>query len=70
MYSETSTDVVFEYKGDGCCVPRDITSVRFIEGLQKIGFEAFRKCTSLESITFPSTLELRLVIMHLMVAAI
>ena len=37
-------------------VPKDITSVRFNEGLQKIGDEAFSNCTSLESITLPSTL--------------
>ena len=29
-------DVMFEYTGDGCSVPKDITSVRFTEGLQKI----------------------------------
>ena len=34
---ETSADMVFEYTGDGCSVPKDVTSVRFNEGLQKIG---------------------------------
>ena len=53
---ETSTDVVFEYTGDGCSVPKDVISVRFTEGLQKIGDEAFYKCTLLESIKLPSTL--------------
>ena len=38
---ETSADVVFEYTGDGCSVPKDVTSVRFREGLQKIGNDAF-----------------------------
>jgi len=53
---ETSADdVVFEYTGDGCSVPKDITSVQFKEGVQKIGDRAFYNCTSLESITVPST---------------
>ena len=53
---ETSAeDVVFEYTGDGCSVPKDITSVRFTEGLQKIEDGAFKDCTSLKSITLPST---------------
>ena len=30
---ETSADVVFEYMGDGCSVPKDVISVRFNEGL-------------------------------------
>ena len=34
---ETSADIMFEYTGDGCYVPKDITCVRFIDGLQKIG---------------------------------
>ena len=53
---ETSPDVVFEYTGPGCFVPKDITSVRFKEGLQKIRDGAFYNCTSVESITIPSTL--------------
>ena len=53
--SETSADVVFEYTGDGCSVPKDVTSVLFKEGLQKIGYGAFMGCTELESITIPST---------------
>ena len=40
---ETSTtDVVFEYTGVGCSVPKDVTSVRVKEGLQKIGDGAFK----------------------------
>ena len=52
---ETSPDVVFEYTGPGCYVPKDITSVCFEEGLQKIRDGAFYNCTLLESITLPST---------------
>ena len=52
---KTSADVVFEYTGDGYSVPKDITSVRFIEGLHKIGDEAFHECSSLKSIELPST---------------
>ena len=52
---ETSADVVFVYTGDGCSVPRDIISVQFNDGLQKIGEGAFCNCTSLKSITIPST---------------
>ena len=52
---ETSADVVFEYTGDGCSVPKNVTCVQFNEGLQKIGHTAFFNCTSLESITIPST---------------
>ena len=46
----------FEYTGVGCSVPKYITSVRFNDGLQKIGTSTFIDCTSLESITLPSTL--------------
>ena len=46
---------VFEYTGVGCSVPKDITSVRFNDGLQKIGTSTFIDCTSLESITLPPT---------------
>ena len=48
---ETSAVGEIEYTGVGCSVPKDIISVRFNEGLQKIGNEAFYKCTFLESIT-------------------
>ena len=74
----TSAEVVYEYTGKGCGVPKDVTSVRFHpsvveveddafrsciklrevmfnERLQKIGFSAFSKCTSLASIKLPST---------------
>ena len=44
---ETSVDVVIEYTGFGCSVPKDITSVRFKRGLQKIGDGAFGERTSL-----------------------
>ena len=47
---------MFEYTGDGCLVPKDITSVRFNEGLIKIGEEAFFNCKSLTSITLPPSL--------------
>ena len=46
---------MFEYTGDGCTVPKDVIGVRIKEGLQKIGNGAFSKCTSLKSITIPST---------------
>ena len=53
---ETSPeDVVFEYTGFRCSVPKDVISVRFNEGVQKIEVVAFRHCTSLKSITLPST---------------
>ena len=52
----TSADVVFEYTGDGCSVPKDVTSVRFNNGLQRIGNHAFFRCTSLDNITIPPTL--------------
>ena len=47
--------MVFEYTGDGCSVPKDVISVRFNDGLQKIGDRAFSKCRSLERIVLPST---------------
>ena len=52
---ETSVDVVFEYTGIECSVPKDVISVRVKEGVQKIGDGAFYKCTLLKSITLPST---------------
>ena len=33
------------HRHNGCYVPTDITSVRFIDGLQKIGFKSFSDCT-------------------------
>ena len=51
----TSADVVFEYTGVGCSVPKDVTSVRFNDGLQKIGVQAFSGRTSLKRIKLPST---------------
>ena len=51
----TTADMVFLYTGDECSVPEDVISVRFKEGLQTIEDEAFRDCSSLESITLPST---------------
>ena len=46
----------FEYtERDRGCVPKDITRVRFNDGLQKIGNKAFHDCKSLKSITLPST---------------
>ena len=76
--NDTSAEVVFEYTGKGCAVPKDVTIVRFHpsvveveshafeyckqlrevifnDGLQKIGSTAFWTCTSLSSITLPST---------------
>jgi len=53
---ETSADVVFEYTGNGCSVPKDITHVRFHDGLQKIEDWVFHNCASLERVKLPSTL--------------
>ena len=76
--NDTDAEVVFEYTGKGCVVPKDVTSVRFHpsvveveyeafrdcnklrkvlfnDGLQKIGRQAFEKCTSLPKIKLPST---------------
>ena len=49
---------------------KNITSVRFSKGVQKIGNKAFHNFTSLESITLPSTVKLRLVRMHFVIATI
>ena len=51
----SADDGVFEYTGVGCSVPEDVTSVRFIDGLQKIGDDAFYGCSLLAIITLPST---------------
>jgi len=48
-------NMVFEYTGDGCSVPKDVISVRFKDGLQKIEDGAFWYCKSLKSITLSST---------------
>ena len=77
--SDADAEVIFEYTGEGCAVPKDVTIVRFHpsvieveneafqrcynlkevilhEGLQKIGWRAFQFCSSLSSITLPSTI--------------
>ena len=48
-------NIMFEYTGVDCSVPKDITSVQIKEGVQKIGDRAFYNCRSLDSITLPST---------------
>ena len=48
---ESAADVVFEYTGDGCSVPKDITSVRFNDGLQRISSCAFKGCSNLREVT-------------------
>ena len=76
--NDADAEVVFEYTGEGCVVPKDVTIVRFHpsvvevengafsdcrqlrevvfnDGLKKIGSTAFWYCTSLSSITLPST---------------
>ena len=76
--NDADTEVVFDYTGEECVVPKDVTIVRFHpsvieveneafrlcrrlsevifnEGLRKIGAYAFHCCTSLSSITLPST---------------
>ena len=50
-------------------VPKDVISVRFKEGLQKIGDNAFHNCSSLKSITIPSTVT-EIGVVHLIVASI
>ena len=77
--SDADAEVIFEYTGEGCVVPIDVTIVRFHtsvievedetfsfcrslrvaifnDGLKKIGGCAFYYCTSLSSITLPSTI--------------
>src|SRR6056300_868818 len=55
MDNSDTSDVVFEYTGDIRSVPKDVISVIFNEGVQKINHGAFINCKSLESITLPST---------------
>jgi hypothetical protein len=46
---------VVEAKEEAFRDSEQLREVEFNDGLQKIGFLAFRECTSLSSITFPST---------------
>ena len=48
--SDTSSDEVFEYTGNGQTVPKDIVSVRFHPNVIEVDCDAFRSCQQLREV--------------------
>ena len=51
------TEVVFEYTGEGCAVPKDVTIVRFHPSVVEVENEAFRYCKQLREVVFNDGLQ-------------
>ena len=52
-----SAEVVFEYTGSGCAVPKNVTSVRFHPSVIEVEDEAFQHCRSLIEVVFNDGLQ-------------
>ena len=55
--SDVSDEVVFEYTGEGCIVPKDVTIVRFHLSVIEVENEAFRDCKQLRVVMFNDGLQ-------------
>ena len=52
-----SADVVFEYTGKGCAVPKNVTIVRFHSSVTEVEDNAFYNCTQLKEVVFNNGLK-------------
>ena len=50
--NEISAEVVFEYTGKGCVVPKDVTIVRFHPSVVEVENRAFERCCYLKEVEF------------------
>ena len=50
--NDVSAEVLFEYTGEGCSVPKDVTIVRFHPSVVEVDDEAFRDCNNLREVVF------------------
>ena len=55
--SDVSAEVVFEYTGEGCSVPKDVTIVRFHPSVVEVEYNAFRDCKQLREVVFNEGLQ-------------
>ena len=52
-----STEMIFEYTGKGCVVPKDVTIIRFHPNVIKVEGEAFRGCIKLREVVLNEGLQ-------------
>ena len=50
--NEVSAEVLFEYTGEGCVVPEDVTSVRFHPCVVEVENLAFSGCKQMREVMF------------------
>ena len=54
---ESNAEMLFEYTGEGCAVPKNVTSVRFPSTVVEVEDEAFQSCNSLIEVVFNDGLQ-------------
>ena len=50
--NDASTEMVVEYTGEGCAVPKNVTIVRFHPTVVEVEYEAFQYCNKLREVIF------------------
>ena len=55
--NDVSAEVVFEYTGKGCVVPKDVTIVRFHPSVVEVEDDAFHDCNKLREVVFNDGLQ-------------
>ena len=55
--NDVDNEVVFEYTGEGCVAPIDVTIVRFYPSVVEVGDEAFSNCKQLREVMFNNGLQ-------------
>ena len=65
--NDADTEVVFEYTGKGCAVPKNVTSVRFHPSVIEVEDEAFKDCKQLGKL-YSMRVSKRLGSMHFIIA--
>ena len=55
--SAAAAEVVFEYTGEGCTVPKDVTIARFRPSVTEVEPYAFESCKHLKEIIFNDELK-------------
>ena len=55
--SDVSAEMVFEYTGEGCVVPKDVTIVRFRPSVVEVEIRAFEDCIELSEVIFNDGLQ-------------
>ena len=54
---DVSAEVVFEYTGKGCSVPKNVTIVRFHPSVVYVDSESFRNCEQLREVVLNEKLQ-------------